>query len=574
LRWPSPQDYREAIQTLATSVSDEELRAGEIAVDPLQLPVVNSGQYAAVFKITNSRHKAWAVRCFLHNFPDRQERYKKISQFILNDNLEYTVDFELIDKGIRVGNDWFPLLKMEYVDGKSLGRYVRENINDVTKLKGLIHQFEEMMGTLKENGIAHGDLQHDNIVVNEAGRLRLIDYDGMFVPDLKGWHSNELGHRNYQHPQRTELDFGPELDNFSAWLIRGALECLQTEPKTHNMFLANEEGFLLAREDFISCDSSRKLHDLESMGGRCREYSRQIRTLLRQHCSGLPYLDEKLALDKSLRPIAVLELPKVIAKPTELKQLLSEPGSALSKSSANSIQVFSPDLLTDWNNSLNCFPRELIGTLNVPKRSKIPKQEIVRLMSEGLAPGETIVWSGGLSPMKDAQTTLPRSLVFILRYFIVLAVFAAIIFITSLPLSQIIVAETIGSVVLMFGVIPLVLILDRLGGPGTAQAHQIYALTEKNLKIVVNSKYRRGITDVNKMDVDLFSFNVPLKQIVIVDFPAVDESSVKIKVEVSSKVPSRKKFRTFFLLGFTAKDRLALLTRLRSLGVQCSMPKV
>ncbi len=35
-------------------------------------------------------------------------------------------------------------------------------------------------------GIAHGDLKHDNVLVTPDGKLRLIDYDSMFTPHLRG----------------------------------------------------------------------------------------------------------------------------------------------------------------------------------------------------------------------------------------------------------------------------------------------------------------------------------------------------------------------------------------------------
>jgi hypothetical protein len=79
-----------------------------------------------------------------------------------------------------------------------------------------------MIKTLQQASVAHGDLQHGNVfVVGEE--LRLVDYDGMYVPSLTGKTSHEIGHRNYQHPHRTERDFGPHLDTFSAWVIYASL---------------------------------------------------------------------------------------------------------------------------------------------------------------------------------------------------------------------------------------------------------------------------------------------------------------------------------------------------------------
>lgn len=39
----------------------------------------------------------------------------------------------------------------------------------------------------------HGDLKPDNIIVREDGRLVLVDYDGMFVPAMRGQKARELG---------------------------------------------------------------------------------------------------------------------------------------------------------------------------------------------------------------------------------------------------------------------------------------------------------------------------------------------------------------------------------------------
>lgn len=42
-----------------------------------------------------------------------------------------------------------------------------------------------MCKKLHEKSIAHGDLQHGNILVDSNGNIYLIDYDSMFVPSLE-----------------------------------------------------------------------------------------------------------------------------------------------------------------------------------------------------------------------------------------------------------------------------------------------------------------------------------------------------------------------------------------------------
>src|SRR5262249_28223604 len=130
----------------------------------------------------------------------------------------YVVGFEFLPKGIKVKSQWYPILKMEWVRGELLHDYIKKHLRDSVTLLKLAERWQAMIKALQGATISHGDLQHGNIVVVN-GELRLIDYDGMFVPALSGQMSNEVGHRNYQHPLRTEFDFGPYLDHFAAWVI-------------------------------------------------------------------------------------------------------------------------------------------------------------------------------------------------------------------------------------------------------------------------------------------------------------------------------------------------------------------
>ena len=305
MKWPSPQDYREAIQNPSSSLFDEELRSATVHLDAHDLPFVQSGQYAAVFKLQGA-DKSWAVRCFLQNFADRDERYKKISNFICNDALEYTVGFEMIDKGILVGSDWFPILKMDYVEGSPLGRYIRSNAEHAEKLRALLNAFEQMMLALRNDGIAHGDLQHENILVTAEGNLRLIDYDGMYVPALYGLHSNELGHRKFQHPQRRSEHFGSYLDNFSAHLIKGALETLIEDPALWRKLDKSDESLLITRDDLLDIDNSGLLHALEESEGAGKRFSQRIRTLMQappERLSELPFINDNVEISCTLKPL-------------------------------------------------------------------------------------------------------------------------------------------------------------------------------------------------------------------------------------------------------------------------------
>ena len=228
--WPTPQEYNEAIQNPRTAFADGELRAGQPVLTALGLPRPITGAFASVYQLVCPQ-RTWAVRCFLREYGDHQERYAAISEHLARVKLPYMVPFTFLTEGIRVNGRWYPILKMEWVEGESLHTYVEHHLDNPPALLGLAEQWVQMARTLRQASIGHGDLQHGNVLVVDH-QLRLIDYDGMYVPPLAGRSSHEIGHRNYQHPQRTEADFGPQIDHFSTWVVYTALVALSVEPKT------------------------------------------------------------------------------------------------------------------------------------------------------------------------------------------------------------------------------------------------------------------------------------------------------------------------------------------------------
>lgn len=252
--WPTPQDYNEAIQSPQFNFSDPELKSGKPDLNQLGLPRPITGGFASVYRMRCAQ-KDWAVRCFLREFADQQQRYAAISKRIIEAKLSYTVGFEFLSQGIRVQGKWYPILKMEWVEGDLLNDYIRKHLHNQSTLFGLANRWISLVKGLQAANVAHGDLQHGNILVVN-GDFRLIDYDGMFVPALAGQSSHEVGHRNYQHPLRTESDFGPYLDYFAAWVIYISLASLSIDPMLWQRVGAGDEFILFRKEDFDSPDTS------------------------------------------------------------------------------------------------------------------------------------------------------------------------------------------------------------------------------------------------------------------------------------------------------------------------------
>ena len=259
--WPTPQDYNEAVQNPKLAFADLELQMGRPELTPLGLPRPITGGFASVYKL-QCPQRMWAVRCFLRQFHDHERRYAAISEHLTRLRLPYTVGFTFLRDGIRVRGQWYPILKMEWVQGEPLSAFIERYLGNRSTLLSLARRWVEMVKALQQASIAHGDLQHGNVLVVD-GELRLIDYDGMYVPALSGECSHEVGHRNYQHPLRTESDFGPYLDNFSAWVIYVSLIALAIDPGLWKQFGGGDESLLFRRRDFEQPQASDVLRALE-----------------------------------------------------------------------------------------------------------------------------------------------------------------------------------------------------------------------------------------------------------------------------------------------------------------------
>ena len=289
--WPTPQDYNEAIQNPHLNFDDPELKAGQPALTPLGLPRPINGSFASVYRMQCGKRE-WAIRCFLREFNDQQQRYTAISQHLATAQLPYTVAFAFLPQGIKVRGQWYPILKMEWVQGDSLNTYIQKHLGNPATLLILADRWIAMIRALRQHGMAHGDLQHDNVLVVN-GDFRLVDYDGMYVPALRGRQSHELGHRHYQHPQRTAADFGPFLDNFSAWVIYVSLMMLSINPSLWQRLDAGEEHLLLRREDFENPHTSQPLSVLQQItDSKAQSIISHFASLLYLDLSEIPPLDQ------------------------------------------------------------------------------------------------------------------------------------------------------------------------------------------------------------------------------------------------------------------------------------------
>src|SRR4051794_1313627 len=101
--WPHATQYSAAIQAPAACFADPDLAAGQPVADQLfGLPLAYSGGNALVFKVVSPNGRAWAVKCFTRDAPDRRDRYKAISDHLSRNRKKFTVRFKYLAEGIRV----------------------------------------------------------------------------------------------------------------------------------------------------------------------------------------------------------------------------------------------------------------------------------------------------------------------------------------------------------------------------------------------------------------------------------------------------------------------------------------
>ncbi len=226
MSWPLSQDYNEAIQDPQGSLADPELRGGEATTNALGMPMPRSGNFADVYEFNcPASNSKWAVKCFTRQVPGLRERYSEISRCLQATRLPFGVDFQYLEQGIRIRGQWYPILKMRWIEGLLLNEFVRANLDKPALLGQLNLIWGRMAKRLREAGIAHADLQHGNVLLVPGSKtsslaVKLIDYDGMYVPALAQTKSGEVGHPNYQHPQRLrEGIYKPEVDRFPLLVV-------------------------------------------------------------------------------------------------------------------------------------------------------------------------------------------------------------------------------------------------------------------------------------------------------------------------------------------------------------------
>ena len=301
MQYPLISEYVRAIQDASSNL--DKLAHLVPVQDDHGEPYRSSGAFAVVFKMKDEQTgKCYALKCFTEEQEGRAEAYLQIADELEFVDSSYITSVKYLDKEIFVDSsceeDEFPVLLMDWIDGETMETYIGENYQDNYTMAMLCYRFCKMAAWLRSQPFAHGDIKPDNIMVRPDGNLTLVDYDGMFVPAMKGQKSPTIGTKDFSHPLRTVDDFDETIDDFALTSIALSLKAISMNSKLLDTYGASER-LLFSESDYRNPSNSKVISALQELmcdKDFCTLYSLFMLALARKElsaCSFRLFIGEK-----------------------------------------------------------------------------------------------------------------------------------------------------------------------------------------------------------------------------------------------------------------------------------------
>ena len=301
MQYPLISEYVKAIQEAGDNL--EQLAHLTPVLDDHGEPYRSSGAFAVVFKMQDkSSGKYYALKCFTEEQEGRAEAYRQIADELDLLDSPYITSVKYMEKELFVDSqceeDEFPVLLMDWVDGETMEAYIAANYHNQSVMLMLSYRFGKMAAWLRTQSFAHGDIKPDNIIVRPDGSLTLVDYDGMFVPSMKGSQSPTIGTRDFSHPLRTVDDFDETIDDFSLASIALSLKAISMKSTLLDIYGASDR-LLFSENDYRNPSNSKVISALQELmcdKDFCTLYSLFMLALARKElsaCSFRLFIGEK-----------------------------------------------------------------------------------------------------------------------------------------------------------------------------------------------------------------------------------------------------------------------------------------
>ena len=358
MQYPLISEYVKAIQDADDNL--DKLAYLTPVLDNHGEPYRSSGAFAVVFKMLDkSTGKYYALKCFTEEQQGRADAYRQIADELDLLDSPYITSVKYMEKELFVDSqceeDEFPVLLMDWVEGETMEAYIASNYHNQSAMSMLCYRFGKMAAWLRTQSFAHGDIKPDNIIVRPDGSLTLVDYDGMFVPSMKGSQSPTIGTRDFSHPLRTVDDFDEMIDDFSLASIALSLKAISMKSTLLDIYGASDR-LLFSENDYRNPSNSKVISALQELmcdKDFCTLYSLFMLALARKElstCSFRLFIGEK--------PILLQTIEDLSTKATdeELREaFVDEWGMKYSKDGRRLLKA----------------PYELNGTYSIRKGTKI-----------------------------------------------------------------------------------------------------------------------------------------------------------------------------------------------------------
>ena len=255
MNYPLLSEYIESIRFAEDNLAS--LTYLRPVMDEDSNPIFSSGNFAVVFKMQDIRNGDYkALKCFTKDQEGRASAYKEISKVLCRVESKYLINFEYLEYELYVDKsnsdeNEFPVLLMDWIEGETLNKYVKSYIGNSFHLDDICLNFRELSQWILNQPFAHGDIKPDNILVRRDGSMVLVDYDGMYVPAMKGQNARELGSPDYRHPLQNTLPFDEHIDDFSLASIALSLKTISVEFGILNE-LGAQDRLLLSQTDYYN----------------------------------------------------------------------------------------------------------------------------------------------------------------------------------------------------------------------------------------------------------------------------------------------------------------------------------